>query len=94
WVRGEDPKVIFVRISKDVSVGELKVTVKRERSAILKDVDAADLELYPLFIPSNANRVAELEKWKSQGKEPLDVEQGMDQVFPNRRNGKWILIVR
>ncbi|KAI6029093.1 hypothetical protein PISMIDRAFT_69141, partial [Pisolithus microcarpus 441] len=94
WVRGEDAKRVFeVEISKDASVGKLKATLKRDRSAILKDVDAADLELYPLFIPSNANRAAELEKWRSHGKEPLDVEQRMDQAFPNRRNGKWILVV-
>ncbi|KIK20896.1 hypothetical protein PISMIDRAFT_63241, partial [Pisolithus microcarpus 441] len=94
WVRGEDAKRVFeVEISKEASVGKLKATLKRDRSAILKDVDAADLELYPLFIPSNANRAAELEKWRPHGKEPLDVEQRMDQVFPSRRNGKWILVV-
>ncbi|KAI5987634.1 hypothetical protein EDD15DRAFT_1473424 [Pisolithus albus] len=94
WIYGQDPKNAFnVEISREAIVGRLKATVKSERSAILKDVDAADLELYPLFVPSNANRTAELKKWRAHGKEPLDVDQTVDQVFPNRRDGKWIVIV-
>ncbi|KAI5986664.1 hypothetical protein EDD15DRAFT_2174694 [Pisolithus albus] len=94
WVRGEGAKAVFrVTISREAGVEDLKESLKLKKSTALRDVDAADLELYPLFVPSNANRTAELKKWRAHGKEPLDVEKTVDEVFPNRNDGKWIVVV-
>ncbi|KIK19633.1 hypothetical protein PISMIDRAFT_31510, partial [Pisolithus microcarpus 441] len=70
WVRSEDVEVVFtVKISGGANVGALKDILKRERSDTFRDVDACQLMLYPLFVPSNANRAVELGKWRSHDKE-------------------------
>ncbi|KAI5997414.1 hypothetical protein EDD15DRAFT_2162745 [Pisolithus albus] len=95
WIHGDKVKSVFtVEISGEASVGRLKDTLKRARSAIMKDIDAAELELYPLFVQSGTTRAAALENWEPEGNEPLDVDQRLDQAFPDRRGGKWVVVIR
>lgn len=76
WVRGEDVKTVFrVKISREADVEDLKDTLKLKKSTALRDVDADTLELYPLFIPSGADYLDELGKWRLHGKRPLSITQ-------------------
>ncbi|KAI6022152.1 hypothetical protein PISMIDRAFT_680637, partial [Pisolithus microcarpus 441] len=90
-VRGEDANPVFkVNISKEAGVGRLKAMLKRENPDTFKDVDAKDLELYSLFIPSNADRTVELGNWRSHGNELLDVTQKLANTFPELRTGNGL----
>ncbi|KAI6005434.1 hypothetical protein EDD15DRAFT_2124614, partial [Pisolithus albus] len=94
WVRSEDPEAVFtVKVCGAENVGSLKKILKRERSDTFRGVDAYQLTLYPLFVPSNADRAVELGKWRSHDKEELDFDQRIDQVLPKRPDGEWVVVV-
>ncbi|KAI6020659.1 hypothetical protein BKA83DRAFT_4055780 [Pisolithus microcarpus] len=93
-VRGEDANPVFdVDISKEAGVGRLKATLKHGNPDTFKDVDAKDLELYSLFIPSNADRTVELGNWRSHGNEPLDVRRKLADAFPRTQDGEWVVVI-
>ncbi|KAI6007502.1 hypothetical protein EDC04DRAFT_973401 [Pisolithus marmoratus] len=94
WVRGDDVDDVFeLEIPGEADVGKLKQALKDKRSATFSDVDAPNLHLYPLLVPSNADRAVELGKWRLQDKKPLYVKQKLSDVFPKFRNGKWVVVV-
>ncbi|KIK25621.1 hypothetical protein PISMIDRAFT_68426, partial [Pisolithus microcarpus 441] len=94
WVRGEDVKTVFeVEISKEVNVGKLKAALKRENPGTFKDVDAKNLEIYPLFVPSGADYLDEFGKWRLHGKSPLRITQKLSSVFPRTQDGEWVVVV-
>ncbi|KAI5992899.1 hypothetical protein EDD15DRAFT_952755 [Pisolithus albus] len=95
WIHGDKVKSVFtVKISREAGVGDLKDTLKRDNPHTFKAVDAKSLELYPLFVQSGTTRAAALENWEPEGNEPLDVDQRLDQAFPDRRGGKWVVVIR
>ncbi|KAI6037464.1 hypothetical protein PISMIDRAFT_65696, partial [Pisolithus microcarpus 441] len=64
WVRGDDVDHAFpVKISREADVADLKDALKLQRSTALRDVNAANLNLYRLLVPSDGNRAVELGKW-------------------------------
>ncbi|KAI5997410.1 hypothetical protein EDD15DRAFT_2162668 [Pisolithus albus] len=94
WVHGDDPDATFgVDISKEANVSTLKNTLKHDRSAILKDVDAADLELYALFVPSSADFTVELGNWRSYGNKPLDGRLKLDDALPRTQGGDLVIVI-
>ncbi|KAI6006171.1 hypothetical protein F5J12DRAFT_832652 [Pisolithus orientalis] len=92
WIRGE-ANVFKIKIPRSADVGDLQEAVKHKRSATFKDVDAEILNLFPLLVPSGANRADELGKWRSKGKKHLDATQKLSDVFPEISDGEWVVVV-
>ncbi|KAI6014321.1 hypothetical protein EDC04DRAFT_2953479, partial [Pisolithus marmoratus] len=94
WVHGEDVQTAFnIDISRELTVGTLKRALKNENPVTFRDVDAKDLKIYRLFVPSDADLGVELGKWRVHGKQPLDMRQKLSQAFPETHNGEWAVII-
>ncbi|KAI6014664.1 hypothetical protein EDC04DRAFT_655849 [Pisolithus marmoratus] len=94
WVRGDDVDDVFeLEIPGEADVGELKQALKDRRSATFSDVDACNLHLYPLLVPSNADLAVQLGRWRLHDKKPLYVTQKLSDIFPKFRDGKWVVVV-
>ncbi|KAI5992896.1 hypothetical protein EDD15DRAFT_2167773, partial [Pisolithus albus] len=94
WICGEDSTAVRrVEISSETDVADLRNALKKERSDTLGNVDAKNLKLYPLFVPSDVYYEDEVEKWRLHGKRPLCATQKLSSVFPATREGLWLVVV-
>ncbi|KAI6002621.1 hypothetical protein F5J12DRAFT_840168 [Pisolithus orientalis] len=92
WIRGEE-EVFKIKIPRSADVGDLKEVLKDSNSVTFKDVDAKNISLFPLLVPSGANRADELGKWRFKGKKHLDATQKLSDVFLEISDGEWVVIV-
>ncbi|KAI6010554.1 hypothetical protein EDC04DRAFT_2580846 [Pisolithus marmoratus] len=94
WVCSDDIEDVFmVEIWREVTMGTLKSALKNEKLDTFRDVDVNTLKIYCLFIPSDADQVVELRKWRVHGKKPLDPDQQLSELFPKSHDGRWVVIV-
>lgn len=76
---GDWKKGFTVEIQKTKNVSILKDEIKKKRARRLSDVDASDLELFQVSIPTNDN--AE-EIFKNLDQRPLNYLSRLSQLFP------------
>ncbi|KAI5993417.1 hypothetical protein EDC04DRAFT_1270973 [Pisolithus marmoratus] len=94
WVRSNNVKNVFpIAISREANVATLQKALKAENSATFRDVDARDLEVYPLLVRTDADCATALGKWRLNGREPLDTRQKLSQAFPETHDGEWVVVV-
>ena len=82
-VLGDDLKKVFtVKIDKTENVSILKKLIKEEKASRLKHVDASDLELWSVSIPTDDNADVERLKKHINNLEPLKPLLPLSVMFP------------
>lgn len=91
---GDDVDDVFpVKIHREADVADLKDALKLKRSTAFMDVNAANLKLYSLLVPSGVDHSDELGKWRLRGKMPLRPTQKLSSAFPRTQEGLWVVVV-
>ncbi|KAK7437572.1 hypothetical protein VKT23_018470 [Stygiomarasmius scandens] len=80
-----------VRISSSYTVGDLKKMIKEEKPNGLKEIDACELDLFNVFIPSGGDLAQKVEDAVKASK-PLDPTMELHEIFPDEPPEKTIHI--
>ena len=83
FVLGDDPKRMFtVKIDKTENVSILKKLIKEEKASRLKHVDASDLDLWSVSVPTDDSAEVERLKKHINNLEPLKPLLPLSVMFP------------